>query len=186
MIALFIERWLSSKRAVQFEHDGKVGASGSLKGQSLSKIRQQLIREEVQERIEVKPLVLRQYFLQQGNTEDAGRVDQVDLTTFRVKGGRVVTEAAFAGTSFLEGFLSVYGIELEFAVKRYEEKLQLFETMDHERQQRAVFIGRLKQGELEQLSPFFQTEQQANIQLEAMKREKERATQPQLNVEREE
>ena len=100
MIALFTERWLSSKRAVQFEHDGKVGASGSLKGQSLSKIRQQLIREEVLDSIEVKPFVLRQYFLQQGNTEDAGRVDQVDVTTFRVKGGRFLHEISFVGTNF--------------------------------------------------------------------------------------
>lgn len=188
MKALFTERWLSSERAVQFEHDGKAGTSGFVKGQSLSQIRQQLTRVEVQDGIEVKPFILRQYFLQQGNMEDAKRVEQVDLTTFRVKGGRLVTDAAFAGTSFLEGFFSVYGIELDRAVKRYEEKLQLFETIDRERQQSAVFIGRLKKGKLEQLSPSFQTEQQAKIQLEAMKNhvEKERAPQQQLNVEREE
>ncbi|MBX8946836.1 hypothetical protein [Lysinibacillus sp. K60] len=186
MIALITERWLSSKRATEFVHDGQVGVSEPVKGQPLSKIRKQLA-EEVASSVEVKPLVLRQYFLQQGNVADANRVEQVDVTTIRVKGGLITNELSFIGASFLEGFLSVYGIELERAVRRYEEKLQLFETLDHERKQRAIFIGRLKHGELEQLSPSFETEQQAKIQLEAMKQvEKERALAPSLEVERDE
>ena len=187
MITLITERWLNSKRATEFVHDGQVGVSEPVKGQPLSQIRKQLAEEEVSSSIEVKPLVLRQHFLQQGNITDANRVDQVDVTAIRVKGGRIVNEVAFAGASFLEGFLSVYGIELERAVRRYEEKLQLFETLDQERKQRAVFVGRLKHGELEQLSPSFETEQQAKIQLEAMKQvEKERALAPSLEVERDE
>lgn len=184
---MFTEKWHSSRHVFQFQHNGRVGLSESVKGQSLSQIRQQLVKEDIAHSIEVKPLVLRQYFLQQGNIEDANRVEQVDLTSIRVKGGRIVNEVSFAGASFLEGFLSVYGIELERAVRRYEEKLQLFETLDHERKQRAVFVGRLKHGELEQLSPSFETEQQAKIQLEAMKQvEKERALAPSLEVERDE
>lgn len=185
---LFTEKWHSSRHAFQFQHNGRVGLSESVKGQSLSQIRQQLVKEDIAPSIEVKPLVLRQYFLQQGNIEDANRVEQVDLTSVRVKGGRIANEVTFAGTSFLEGFLSVYGIELERAVKRYEEKLNLFETIDRERKQRTFFIGRLKQGELEQVSPGYANEQQAKIQLEAMKHqfEKERVPQQQLGVEREE
>lgn len=184
---MFTERWLSSKRAIQFEHDGRAGMRELVKGQSLPHIRKQFTREEVAPSIEVKPFVLRQHFLQQGNVEDARRVEQVDLTAIRVKGGRIVNEVSFASTSFLEGFLSVYGIELERAVKRYEEKLHLFETIDHERKQRTVFIGRLKQGELEQVSPSYANEQQAKIQLEAMKhQERERVPQQHLDVEREE
>ncbi|WDV09356.1 hypothetical protein [Lysinibacillus irui] len=166
---LITERWLSSKRASEFVHDGQVGVSEPVKGQPLSQIRKQLAEEEVASSVEVKPLVLRQHFLQQGNVADAKLVEQVDVTAIRVKGGLIVNEVSFAGASFLEGFLSIYGIELERAVRRYEEKLQLFETLDYERKQRAIFIGRLKQGELEQLSPSFETEKQAKIQLEAMK-----------------
>lgn len=184
---MFTERWLSSKRAVQFEHDGQAGVREPVKGQPIPHIRKQFTREEVAPSIEVKPFVLRQHFLQQGNVEDARRVEQVDLTAIHVKGGRIANEVSFAGTSFLEGFLSVYGIELERAVKRYEEKLHLFETIDRERKQRTVFIGRLKQGELEQLSPSYENEQQAKIQLEAMKQvEKERTLAPSLEVERDE
>lgn len=184
---MFTERWLSSKRAVQFEHDGQAGVSESIKGQPPPHIRKQFTREEVAPSIEVKPFVLRKHFLQQGNVADANRVDQVDVTAIRVKGGRIVNEVSFAGASFLEGFLSVYGIELERAVRRYEEKLQLFETLDLERKQRAVFVGRLKHGELEKLSPSFETEQQAKIQLEAIKQvEKERTLTPSLEVERDE
>lgn len=187
MIALITERWLSSKRATEFVHDGQVGVSEPVKGQPLSQIRKQLAEEEVVSSVEVKPLVLRQHFLHQGNVADAKRVEQVDVRKIRVNGGRIVNEVSFAGASFLEGFLSVYGIELERAVQRYEEKLQLFETLDHGRKQRAIFIGRLKHGELEQLSPSFETEKQAKIQLEAMKQvEKERVSQPSLEVERDE
>ncbi|WP_107838326.1 hypothetical protein [Metasolibacillus meyeri] len=184
---MFTERWHGSRRASWFQHDGHVGLSGDVKGQRVRQIRQQLVQQEVASSVEVKPLLLRQHFLEHGNMEDANLVEKVDLTAIRVRGGRVVNEVSFAGTSFLEGFLSVYGIELERAVRRYEEKLQLFETLDHKRQQRVIFVGRLKQGELQQLSPSFETVEQANEQLEEMKkgREKERATEPNLQMEQE-
>lgn len=67
MITLITERWLNSKRATEFVHDGQVGVSEPVKGQPLSQIRQQLAEEEVSSSIEVKPLVLRQHFLQQSN-----------------------------------------------------------------------------------------------------------------------
>ncbi len=185
--SVFTERWHGSRRASWFQHDGHVGLSGDVKGQRVRQIRQQLVQQEVASSVEVKPLLLRQHFLEHGNMEDANLVEKVDLTAIRVRGGRVVNEVSFAGTSFLEGFLSVYGIELERAVRRYEEKLQLFETLDHKRQQRVIFVGRLKQGELQQLSPSFETVEQANEQLEEMKkgREKERATEPNLQMEQE-
>lgn len=44
---LITERWLSSKRATEFVHDGQVGVSEPVKGQPLSKIRKQLAEEEV-------------------------------------------------------------------------------------------------------------------------------------------
>lgn len=174
---MVIERWLSSRWAVQFEHDGKMGTAGSVKGQSLPSIRKQLIEQEVAPFVEVKPFTLRQHFLQQGNVADATHVERVQLSAIRVRSGRVVDEIAFAGTSFIEGFLSVYGLELERAVKRYEDKLQLFEILEREQRKRSLFVGRLKHGQLEQLSPNFDTEQQAKKTLLELKqqREKERA-----------
>lgn len=183
MIILITERWINSEQDIQIEHDGKFGLYGPFKGLPLHAIRQQLIQQEVQEQVEVKPFVLRQYFQHQGNFEDAARVNQVDFSTFRIRGGRLVTEISFVGTSFLEGFLSVYGIEMERAVKKYEEKLHLFETIDHDKKQQALFVGRLKDGEVKQLSPTFQTEQQAQHYLA---QRQNRAPQPLLTVEREE
>ena len=60
-------------------------------------------------------------FLQQSNVADTNCVEHVHLSTIRVQSGRVVNEIAFARASFIEGFLSVYGLELERAVKRYED-----------------------------------------------------------------
>ena len=137
-----IERWLSSQWAVQFEHDGKMRTAGSVKGQSLPFIRKQLIEQEVAPFVKVEPFTLRQHFLQQGNVADANRVEHVHLSTVRVRIGRVVNEIAFAGASFIEGFLSVYVLELERAVKRYEDKLQLFEILEREQRKRSVTVIR--------------------------------------------
>ncbi|MBE1557141.1 hypothetical protein [Sporosarcina limicola] len=92
--------------------------SGELGGQSIQVVRKEFIREEIHDRIEIKPLKLRQYFLQQGNIQDAENVNQIEPTAFRGKRGRMLAEVSFAGTSFLEGFLSVYGMEFDCAVER--------------------------------------------------------------------
>ena len=77
-----IERWLSSNGPIQIEHDGRFVRGGENKGQPVSAVRQECIQEEVEAQIEVKPLKLRQHFLQQGNFQDAEKVEQVDGTIF--------------------------------------------------------------------------------------------------------
>ena len=181
-----IERWLSSNRPIQIEHDGRFVRGGENDGQPISAVRQELIQEEVEAQIEVKPLKLRQYFLQQGNFQDAEKVEQVDGTVFQGKRGRLLAEVSFAGTSFLEGFLSVYGMELDQAVKRYEEKLQLFEVEQREKKQKAIFIGRVRKGDLEQLSEGFPTVQEAKRKLSNMQQQKEKVPQQFVEMKREE
>ena len=186
MIHLMIERWLSINRPIQIEHDGRFVRGGENDGQSVSSVRQERIQEEVEAQIEVKPLKLRQHFLQQGNFQDAEKVEQVDGTIFQGKRGRMLAEVSFAGTSFLEGFLSVYGMELDQAVKRYEEKLQLFEVEQREKKQKAVFIGRVKKGDIEKLSEGFSTVQEAKRELSNMQQQKENIPQQFLEMKREE
>lgn len=181
-----IERWLSSNRLIQIEHDGRFVRGVKNDGQPISAVRQERIHEEVEAQIEVKPLKLRQYFLQRGNFQDAGKVEQVDGTFFQGKRGRLLAEENFAGTSFLEGFLSVYGMELDQAVERYEEKLQLFEVEQREKKQKTIFIGRIREGDLERLSEGFPTVQEAKIKLSNMQQQKELAPQQSVEMEREE
>lgn len=181
-----IERWLSNNRPIQIEHDGRFVRGGENDGQSILAVRQERIQEEVEAQIEVKPLKLRQYFLQQGNFQDAEKVEQVDGTVFQGKSGRLLAEVSFAGTSFLEGFLSVYGMELDQAVKRCEEKLQLFEVEQREKKQKAIFIGRVRKGDLEQLSEGFPTVQEAKRKLSNMQQQKENVPQQFVEMKREE
>ncbi|MEG0451190.1 MAG: hypothetical protein RR595_15140 [Lysinibacillus sp.] len=181
-----IERWLSSNRPIQIEHDGRFTRGGAKSGQPIEVLRQELIQEEVEAQIEVKPLKLRQHFLQQGNFQDAEKVEQVDGTVFQGKRGRLLAEVNFAGTSFLEGFLSMYGMELDQAVKRYEEKLQLFEVKQREKKQKVIFIGRVRKGDLEQLSEGFPTVQEAKRTLSNMQQQKEIVPQQFVEMKREE
>lgn len=95
-----IERWLSSNPPIQIEHDGHLVCCGEKSGQSIESVRQARIQEEVEAQIEVKPLKLRQHFLQQGNFQDAEKMEQVDGTVFQGKHGRLLAEVNFAGTSF--------------------------------------------------------------------------------------
>lgn len=186
MIRLMIERWLSSNRHIEIEHDGRFVLGGEKNGQPIEAVRQERIQEEVEAQIEVKPFKLRQHFLQRGNFQDAEKVEQVDGMVFQGKRGRLLAEVSFAGTSFLEGFLSVYGMELDQAVKRYEEKLQLFEVEQREKKQKAIFIGRIREGDLEQLSEGFSTVQEAKRKLSNMQQQKELAPQQSVEMEREE
>ncbi|MGG0645033.1 hypothetical protein ABE021_14005 [Sporosarcina gallistercoris] len=159
---------------------------GEIDGQPIPADRQERIQEEVETQLEVKPLILCQYFLQQGNFQDAEKVEQVDGTIFQGKRGRMLAEVSFAGTSFSEGFLSVYGMESDQAVKRYEEKLQLFEVEKREKEQKAIFIGRVKKGNLEQLSEGFPTVPEAKRKLSNMQQQKENVPQQFVEMKREE
>ncbi|MEZ7170529.1 hypothetical protein [Sporosarcina sp. OR05] len=71
-----IERWLSSNRPIQIEHDEHFVRSRENNGQPISAVREERIQEEVEAQIEVKPLKL------------------------RGKSGRMLAEVSFAGTSF--------------------------------------------------------------------------------------
>jgi len=181
-----IERWLSNNRPIQIEHDGRFVRGGENNGKPIGAFRQECIQEEAEAQVEVKPLKLRQHFLQQGNLQNAEKVEQVDGKVFQGKPGRLLAEVSFAGTSFLEGFLSVYGMELDQAVKRYEEKLQLFEVEQREKQQKAIIIGRIRKGDLEQLSGGFPTVQQAKRKLSSMQQKKENVPQQFVEMKREE
>lgn len=181
-----IERWLSSNLYIEIEHDGRFVLAGEKRGHPIEAVRQKRIQEEVEAQIEVKPFKLRQHFLQRGNFQDAEKVERVDGMVFQGKRGRLLAEVSFAGTSFLEGFLSVYGMELDQAVKRYEEKLQFFEVEQREKKQKAIFIGRIREGDLEQLSEGFSTVQEAKRKLSNMQQQKELAPQQSVEMEREE
>lgn len=82
--------------------------------------------------------------------------------------------------------MSVYDMELDQAVKRYEEKLQLFEVEQREKKQKAIFIGRVRKVELEQLSEGFPTVQEAKRKLTNMQQQKEIVPQKFVEMKREE
>lgn len=111
-------------------------------------------------------------------------MEQVDGIVFQGKRGRMLAEVGFAGTSFLERFLSVYGMELDQAVKHYEEKLQLFEVEQREKKQKAIFVGRVRKGDLEQLSEGFPTVQEEKWKLASMQQQKENVPQQFVEMKR--
>lgn len=71
-------------------------------------------------------------------------------------------------------------------MERYEEKLQLFEVVHQEEKQKAIFIGRVRKGDLEQLSEGFPTVQEAKRKLSNMQQQKEIVPQQIVEMKREE
>ncbi|MBE1557140.1 hypothetical protein [Sporosarcina limicola] len=62
----------------------------------------------------------------------------------------------------------------------------MFEIEQRDKRQNFIFIGRLKRGELEQLSESFSTVQEAKIKLDEVQRYKESAPQQLVEMERDE
>jgi len=92
-----IERWLSSNRHIEIEHDGHFVLGGEKHGQPIEAVRQKTYSGRSRS---TNPFKLRQHFLQRGNFQDAEKVEQVDGMIFQGTRGRLLAEVNFASTSF--------------------------------------------------------------------------------------
>lgn len=180
-----IENWIKSENNVRILHDGKraffltheskkisnIEGKGLIEehGKDLKLLRKEAVQKEVENSISINPLKLKDHFYKKGDIENADLVGKTNLSSIKVKSGKVVNEARFIGQSFLEGFLTVYGIELDNAVKKYESKITIYEEQDLKKGERQVFIGKTVNGEMKKLSPNLNTTDNAEKRLQAFK-----------------
>lgn len=135
----------------------------------LATARRNAVKSAVEDEIKVNPQQLKQHFYKHEQFEDAQKVDSVDFSELKVKSGKFVNDVRFLGASFLEGFLGFYGLELDNAVDKYEMQLRAYEEENLNTNEKNVFLGRMKNGELNQLSPNLKTPENAEKRLQEFK-----------------
>lgn len=111
------------------------------RGKSVNQAREELITKSLTNKLKFAPVRLKEYFAERNQSDEAKKVDKLTSTVPSQNFKKISNEVEFFGQSFLEGFLDFYGIELDNAVKDYEQRLHIIEQVDLNNHQKAYYLG---------------------------------------------
>lgn len=112
-----------------------------VKGKSVNQAREELITRSLTNKLKFAPVRLKEYFVERNQSDEAKKVDKLTSTVPSQNFKKISNEVEFFGQSFLEGFLDFYGIELDNAVKDYEQRLHIIEQVDLNNHHKAYYLG---------------------------------------------
>lgn len=111
------------------------------RGKSVNQAREELITKSLTNKLKFTPVKLKEYFAERNQSDEAKKVDKLTSTVPSQNFKKISNEVEFFGQSFLEGFLDFYGIELDNAVKDYEQRLHIIEQVDLNNHHKAYYLG---------------------------------------------
>lgn len=111
------------------------------RGKSVNQAREELITKSLTNKLKFAPVRLKEYFSERNLSDEAKKVDKLTSTVPSQNFKKISNEVEFFGQSFLEGFLDFYGIELDNAVKDYEQRLHIIEQVDLNNHHKAYYLG---------------------------------------------
>ena len=111
------------------------------RGKSVNQAREELITKSLTNKLKFAPVKLKEYFAERNQSDEAKKVDKLTSTVPSQNFKKISNEVEFFGQSFLEGFLDFYGIELDNAVKDYEQRLHIIEQVDLNNHHKAYYLG---------------------------------------------
>lgn len=129
---------------------------------AISEARKKMIKQHLNKSISIKGFELKQFFLKRGEVENSEKCHKLksDKPLKQIK-----NETEFFGLSFLEGFLEFYGIKLDLAVKRYEDKLHIIEEENPRTHDKNASIIKYEKGMIDKIVTL-KDKKQANRELE--------------------
>lgn len=175
-----LEKWQGVVGQLVIDNDKAIIASddemkdvASLKGQvaengkPVEEMRHKLLRDTMRKQTNVDVLKVKQHFEKSHDSENAEKVNNLNPGKPAQQFKQIKNEALFFGQSFLEGFLGVYGIEVDNAVERYENRLHVLETQDLDQgyPEKKYYIGRIKNGRSEIATSEIQSREVAEAEL---------------------
>ena len=141
-------------------------------GRPIDEARQAMIKKTVKRQLKTPPLKLSGWFNRHQDSYNAKKVEQLvsEKPTHQYK--QIKNEMTFFGESFLEGFLSFYGLEGDNALGRYERNLHVLETQELGQSEKEYYLATSQNGRVnlateplpnrqiaeEQLNKFYQRE----------------------------
>lgn len=119
------------------------------KGQPIKEVRHQLLKNSIKKNIKTDPLKLSSWFNRKYDSDNAKKTEKLESNKPTRQYKQIKNELTFFGESFLEGFLGFYGLEVDNALARYENNLQIIETQDLGlSNEKKYYLGQSKKGEL--------------------------------------
>ena len=111
------------------------------RGKSVNQAREELITKSLTNKLKFAPARLKEYFAERNQSDEVEKIDKLTSTVPSQNFKKISNEVEFFGQSFLEGFLNFYGIELDNAVKDYEQRLHIIEQVDLNNHHKAYYLG---------------------------------------------
>lgn len=132
---------------------------------AISEARKKMIKQHLNKSISIKGFELKQFFLKRGEVENSEKCHKLKSDKPKETLKQIKNETEFFGLSFLEGFLEFYGIKLDLAVKRYEDKLHIIEEENPRTHDKNASIIKSRNGIIDKIVTL-KDKKQANRELE--------------------
>lgn len=132
---------------------------------AISEARKKMIKQHLNKSISIKGFELKQFFLKRGEVENSEKCHKLKSDRPKETLKQIKNETEFFGLSFLEGFLEFYGIKLDLAVKRYEDKLHIIEEENPRTHDKNASIIKSRNGIIDKIVTL-KDKKQANRELE--------------------
>ncbi|CUR64596.1 hypothetical protein [Leuconostoc gasicomitatum] len=118
-------------------------------GKPVNEVRNQLLKNSIKKNVTTDSLKISGWFNRKYDSENAKKTEKLESNKPTKQYKQIKNELNFFGESFLEGFLGFYGLEVDNALARYENNLQIIETQDLGlSNEKKYYLGQSKKGEL--------------------------------------
>ncbi|MBZ1527734.1 hypothetical protein J3325_08110 [Leuconostoc mesenteroides] len=152
------------------------------KGQPIKEVRHQLLKNSIKKNIKTDPLKLSSWFNRKYDSDNAKKTEKLESNKPTRQYKQIKNELTFFGESFLEGFLGFYGLEVDTALARYENNLQIIETQDLGlSNEKKYYLGQSKNGELKLATSVLPSQQIAKEELNKFYSRQQEQVQQQSN-----
>ncbi|MDN6363180.1 MAG: hypothetical protein L0J85_08485 [Tetragenococcus koreensis] len=152
------------------------------KGQPIKEVRHQLLKNSIKKNIKTDPLKLSSWFNRKYDSDNARKTEKLESNKPTRQYKQIKNELTFFGESFLEGFLGFYGLEVDNALARYENNLQIIETQDLGlSSDKKYYLGQSKKGELKLVTSELPSQQIAKEELNKFYSRQQEQVQQQSN-----
>ncbi|WP_113589589.1 hypothetical protein [Staphylococcus aureus] len=140
-------------------------------------VRRTYTRDHVIQRgdIKINQEKLKKHFEKENRSDDLKVLNNVkiDYGAINRNFDSMRAEVSLFTESFAQGVLSLFNIEVDKAVERYEERLHLMENKDYENQKVDFNISHLKNGKKRIVSPNYSNSDRASEKLNEFNRQQE-------------
>lgn len=152
------------------------------KGQPIKEVRHQLLKNSIKKNIKTDPLKLSSWFNRKYDSDNAKKAEKLESNKPTRQYKQIKNELTFFGESFLEGFLGFYGLEVDNALARYENNLQIIETQDLGlSNEKKYYLGQSEKGELKLATSELPSQQIAKEELNKFYSRQQEQVQQQSN-----